>query len=296
MRTAPADVALGGLFVLIWASAFSSAKLLLQEWPPLWALAIRFALTSAVMLPVFLWQFSAGRAVLPSPADRLRLLAMGSVGVGGYLALSWESMARIPSGLTALLAATAPLFVAAGEVLLFGRRLPGLAWAGLALGWSGVAILGGARAVAGMHGAEASGVLFAIGGALAQATGILLYAPARGRIGPWTANLGQCLASAAMTLSLALLLEGSPPGMASTPALLSLAYTILVVGIAGYGLYFVMLRRLPPSTAAALQLTAPPLAALFGWALLGERLGWTDIMGGMVTLAGLAVLFRARRD
>ena len=50
----------------------------------------------------------------------------------------------------------------------------------------------------------------------------------------------------------------------------------------------------PSATAAALQLLAPPVAALLGWALLGEVLGWTDVAGGMVTLSGLALLFRAR--
>ena len=57
-----------------------------------------------------------------------------------------------------------------------------------------------------------------------------------------------------------------------------------------------MLRRLPPATAAALQLLAPPLAAILGWALLHERLGWTDLAGGTVTLGGLALLFRTRRS
>ena len=77
--------------------------------------------------------------------------------------------------------------------------------------------------------------------------------------------------------------------------MLSLLYGVLVVGVGGYALYFVMLERLPPATAAALQLLAPPLAGVFGWALLGERLALTDLAGGAVTLGGLALLFRARR-
>jgi drug/metabolite transporter (DMT)-like permease len=96
-------------------------------------------------------------------------------------------------------------------------------------------------------------------------------------------------------LLVAALLEPRLPGVPSLTLVLSLIYGVLVVGVAGYALYFVMLRRLPPATAAALQLLAPPLAAVFGWALLRETLGWTDVAGGAVTLAGLALLFRARR-
>ncbi|MDB5376049.1 MAG: hypothetical protein JWR00_495, partial [Rubritepida sp.] len=31
-----------------------------------------------------------------------------------------------------------------------------------------------------------------------------------------------------------------------------------------------------------------------GWALLGERLAWGDLLGGAITLAGLLLMFRAR--
>ncbi len=54
------------------------------------------------------------------------------------------------------------------------------------------------------------------------------------------------------------------------------------------------MRQHPPATASALQLLAPPVAALIGWAILDERLGWGDLAGGAITLAGLALMFRAR--
>jgi hypothetical protein len=90
---------------------------------------------------------------------------------------------------------------------------------------------------------------------------------------------------------------GWPRGgtVVAVPFVSMLLVGVVVVGIGGYALYFVMLERLPPATAAALQLLAPPLAAVFGWALLGEALGWLDVLGGVVTLAGLLLLFRARR-
>jgi drug/metabolite transporter (DMT)-like permease len=35
---------------------------------------------------------------------------------------------------------------------------------------------------------------------------------------------------------------------------------------------------------------------VFGWALLGETLFLSDILGGLLTLGGLALLLRARRQ
>ena len=109
------------------------------------------------------------------------------------------------------------------------------------------------------------------------------------------ANAGQTMAASLTLLLLAGLTTPLPQGVPSLRLVLSLAWGVLVVGVVGYVLYFIMLRRLPPATAAALQLLAPPLAAIFGWALLGEALHASDIAGGLVTLCGLALLFRARR-
>ena len=287
----PADLGLVALFVVIWGLAFNSAKVVVLEWTPLWALAIRFALTAPLLLALML----AFRQRLPRGGDLGRVVLMGLLGTGGYLALSWMGMARIPSGLVAVVSAAAPLFVALGEAALFGRRLAPIAWAGLGLGWAGVAVLGGARVAGGLHLGEGLGFAFALLGAASQAAGLLAFSPARGRVDLWAATFGQSLVSALLLLPLALLIEGAPPQHAAPATLASLVFTVLVVGVGGYALLFVMLRRFPPSTAAALQLLAPPVAALIGWGFLGEVLGWADLVGGAITLAGLMLLFRSRR-
>ncbi|MBV1797469.1 DMT family transporter [Siccirubricoccus sp. G192] len=292
-----AGFGLGLLFVAIWASAFTAIRGVVPEWQPLTALAVRFVIVTPILAAIVLWR----RGRWPGRADALRLVAMGVFGTAGYLAGAWMAGAILPTGLVALLCATAPLFVAAGEVLVLRRELPGLAWLGLGLGWLGVAVLGLGRAMeAGMPGGLATaagglGLLLALGGALSQAVGILAFAPARARLDPWTVNAGQSGVAALALLLLAVLAEPHWPGPPSLTLVLAMVWSVLVVGVGGYALYFVMLRRLPPASAASLQLLAPPLAAVFGWALLGERLGWWDVAGGAVTLAGLALLFRARR-
>lgn len=281
---------IGAVFVAIWASAFTVAGVVVREWPPLWGLGIRFGLTAPILLVIAI----AMRSPWPGRDDTLRVVALGVLGMGGYLTLAWLAVARIPTGLVALICATTPLLIAAGESLVLRKPLPGLAWVGLALGWSGVALLGFLRALDGLDGAEASGFAFAIGAAVAQAVGLLIFAPAKGRVDMWAASLGQTATSALLCLGLALALEGAPPGLPSAPTLAALLWSMLVVGIGAYALYFVLLRRVPTSTASALQLLAPPLAAVFGWALLGERLFVSDIVGGVLTLSGLALLVRAR--
>ncbi|WP_439597594.1 DMT family transporter [Falsiroseomonas sp.] len=281
---------IAGTFVAIWASAFTVAGVVVKEWPPLWSLGIRFGLTAPMLLVIVL----ALRSRLPRPGDIGRVAVLGLCGMGGYLAFAWLAMARIPTGLVALICATTPLMVAAGESLFLRRPLPGLAWVGLAIGWSGVALLGFLRAVDGLAAAEALGFVFAIGAAISQAVGLLVYAPAKGRVDIWMASLGQTTVSALLCLALALALEGAPPSSGSWPTWAAMVWSMVVVGIGAYALNFAMMRRVPASTASALQLLAPPLAAVFGWALLGERLYVSDIIGGVLTLGGLALLVHAR--
>jgi drug/metabolite transporter (DMT)-like permease len=287
----PGGLAIAGLFVALWASAFTVAGVVVREWPALWSLAIRFGLTAPILLGIAL----AFGATWPGRADAARVAALGLLGMGGYLAFAWLAMARIPSGLVALICAATPMLIAAGESLFLRRPLTTRAWVGLALGWSGVALLGFLRALDGLDAAEATGFLFAVLAATSQAAGLLIYAPAKGRVNMWTASLGQTAVSGLLCLSLALALEGAPPAAISWPTGLALGWSMLAVGIGAYALNFILLKRVPTSTAAALQLLAPPLAAVFGWALLDERLYLSDIVGGLLTLAGLAVLVRARR-
>jgi drug/metabolite transporter (DMT)-like permease len=286
----PGGLVIAAAFVAIWASAFTVAGVVVREWPPLWSLAIRFGLTAPILLAIAL----VFRARLPAPHDALRVALLGLFGMGGYLALAWLAMARIPTGLVALICATTPLLVAAGESVILQKPLPRMAWLGLAIGWSGVALLGFLRALDGLEAAEASGFVFAIGAAAAQAIGLLIYAPAKARVDMWVASLGQTTVSAVLCLALALSLEGAMPRSAAWFTLGGLFWSMIVVGIGGYALYFVMLKRVPTSTASALQLLAPPLAAVFGWALLGERLFVSDLVGGALTLSGLFLLVRAR--
>ena len=74
---------------------------------------------------------------------------------------------------------------------------------------------------------------------------LLAFAPARGRLDPWVSNLGQTTVAAIAVTPFALLLEPVPVAVPAPIAVAAFAWSILVVGLGGYALYFVLLRRLP---------------------------------------------------
>lgn len=90
---------LGLLFVGIWASAFNAARIVVLEWPALWALDLRFW----VVVPLLALVVARRGAAWPSAEDRWRLALMGLFGTGGYLGCAWLALRGAPSGIVALL-------------------------------------------------------------------------------------------------------------------------------------------------------------------------------------------------
>ncbi len=60
--------------------------------------------------------------------------------------------------------------------------------------------------------------------------------------------------------------------------------------LAGFGLYNVSLTMLPSSVVNLILTTEPVVTAVIAYALLGERLSWVQIAGGLLILAGVVFL------
>lgn len=75
----------------------------------------------------------------------------------------------------------------------------------------------------------------------------------------------------------------------------SVAGLAIVVGlmcsVVPYSLELISLRTLPPSTFAVLTSLSPAIAALTGWLVLHQRLGWTDYLAvTLVVVAGIGAV------
>jgi drug/metabolite transporter (DMT)-like permease len=72
-----------------------------------------------------------------------------------------------------------------------------------------------------------------------------------------------------------------------------LAALALVTQVVGQGLIAYALAHLPTSLSSVSLLIQPVLAAHFAWALLGEPIGLSQLTGGAIVLAGIAIAKRA---
>jgi drug/metabolite transporter (DMT)-like permease len=180
-----------------------------------------------------------------------------------------------------------------------------------ALGWVklGVVIvsLAGCVLVAGALDLEAwrangLGVSAGIASGLTYAAYSLMGRSASQRgINPWTTVLYTFGFAALFLLALNLVPWGGIPGKATQPVDLlwlgdDLIGWLLLFALAagptvlGFGLYNVSLGYLPSSIANLLLTTEPVFTTITAYILLGERLTWTQIVGGLMILGGVVVL------
>jgi len=193
-----------------------------------------------------------------------------------YLALE-----RLPLGVTVTIEVLGPLTLS----IIASRRRSAWLWAGLALG--GVVALAGG----GWDRLDAVGALFALGAAASWAVYILASA----RVGATFPRLDGL--AIAMTLGAVLSL---PFGIATAgaallrPEILGLGAAVaLLSSTLPYAFELIALRRLPAAAFAILMSLAPAVAALAGWALLGQHLAWLEVIGIALVIAASIGAVRA---
>lgn len=275
----------------MWGLNFLAIHLSLGHFPPLFLVALRFAL---IAIPTV--------AVVPRPAVALRWLIGYGLGFGTmqFLFLYWGMSAGMPTGLASLvLQASAPLTLILGATVL-RERITGAQIAGILLAVGGLALVG-------LHRAEVASVvpfLLTLAGALGWAIGNLCARQAAPP-NPLHLTLWMTVIPPVPMLALSVFIEGpsrvghSLATMFTTsavPALLGLAYTIVIGTILASGIWVWLMARHPAGVVAPFSLLVPVVGMSASWLLLGEQLTGYDITGAAIVIAGVLLgSFNKRR-
>ncbi|WP_440112050.1 DMT family transporter [Acidovorax sp. BL-A-41-H1] len=259
-----------GEFVLLaalWGASFLFMRLGASEFGPLPTAGLRVALAT-----VFLWPIMLRQGHLGAFRQHWRPIMLAGVinSAIPFALFAWAVM-HIATGLTSILNATVPLFGALIAWMWLGDRITRLRWAGLALGFAGVALLAW-RAPAGT-GFKTDSAMWAIGACLLASCfyGLSASFTRRYLTGvPPLANAAGSQLGAALGLALPTLWlwPAQMPGLRAWAAIAAIA--VLCTGIA-YILYFRLIQHAGPSRALAVTFITPVFAVLYGVLFLGER-------------------------
>jgi drug/metabolite transporter (DMT)-like permease len=281
-------IVMGVAFAFIWSSAFTSAKIALQDAPPFLFLAVRFAVAGLI---------ACGAAALAGqrvPRDRrvwLLIVVFGVCQNALYLGLNFLAMTSVPAGLAAIIASALPLAVAAFSRVFLAERLPLLGIAGLLAGFAGVALIMAGRIAGGV---DPVGVALCVGGLLALAAATLAVRGIRLDGGLLMVVGLQMLVGSAALAPVALAFESLDQVRPTLSLLLSFLYIVLVPGILATVIWFRLVARIGATAASAFHFLNPAFGVGAAALLLGERLGLLDLVGVAIVTAGIAAVQIAR--
>jgi drug/metabolite transporter (DMT)-like permease len=280
------DWSLLGLLSVLWGGSFFFNGLVLRELPPLTTVLLRVAIAAVVLLPLLrLYQIDFPKGI----SGWKPFVAIGFLNNVLPFSLIVTGQTYIPGGLASILNATTPLFTVvvmavAGEEKLHWRRI-----AGVVAGLVGVIILHGEGV--GFETGQGIGILLCLAAALSYGLSALLARRVLSNAPPLGTATFQMLASAAMMIVVAGVVERPwrlpMPGAATWLAVIGLAALSTAMA---YIVFFQILRRSGATNVMLVTLLIPVTAILLGYLVLGERMSPREIAGALVIGSALLLI------
>ncbi len=275
---------------LIWGSTYLAIRLAVETMPPFLMAGIRFLIAGAIL---YVWTRWRG---VPKPI-RSHWLAATIVGglllLGGNGGVVWAAQ-HVPSGLTALLIATVPLWMALLNWLRPGGAKPsnGII-AGLLLGFIGITLLIGPSKLASGQQVDSLGAAVLIVASLSWAAGSLYSRRAQLPGSPLLATGMEMLAGGALLLIASLFFGEWTRFDLSAPSLrswIALSYLIIFGALIGFTAYIWLLRVTTPALASTYAYVNPVVAIFLGWAFAGEPLTGRTLLAAAIIIGAVVVI------
>ena len=276
--------ALAVLVNLIFGFNFVAVKIGVAHFEPFFFTLLRFVIVGAVLA-----------AFIRVERGRMRQIALVAVAVGVFHFGAMFTAVDIVGGVSAI-AIAAQIHVPISIILAVAILGEWFGWrrsAGIALAFGGVVVVGFDPSII----EHPVALAFVLVGALAFSIGTILVRRLRGvavfNLQGWIAVI-----AAPQLLVISLTVEtGQLEALrtAEWPSMTGLVYVALLSTLIGHVGWFYLLRHYPVSLISPFLLLTPLFGVAGGVVLLHDALTWELIVGGGVTIAGVAMLLKGGR-
>ena len=275
--------------ILIWAYSWIVMKQVLQHAGPFQFSALRYSLGAAVLFGALA---ATRQSMRPPPLWPTALI--GLCQTAAFQGLGQWALVEGGAGRVALLAYTMPFWAVLLAWVVLREKPTARHWTGLGLAAIGLVCI--IEPWRGLGGGDSTALAIAAGAAWAMGT--VLSKRMFQRHGPTPLNLTawQMLFGALGLCVLALLVPQRP--IEWTWGLVAgLAYSAILASSLAWGLWLLVLQRLPTAVASLSSLGVPIVSVLLAWAVLRERPSAMEALGILFVLAGLLAVsgLRIRR-
>jgi O-acetylserine/cysteine efflux transporter len=275
----PLHLAAAVLVAAIWGANFVAAKLGMQHLPPLLITGLRFSVVAILLTPF-----------VPIPRDKLKAVFWVSTTLGTiHFGLLFIGLAQ------GLQASTASIIVQLGVpfacvlgTIFLGDRLGWYRSSAMMVCFLGAMLLAGSPNII----QHPLGFWLSIGGSFFWAVGNIQIKKL-GEINSLSLVAWTAMFCAPQILLLSAIFEtGQIEAIRTAPLWVwsTVAYSACVSSMVAYSLWYWLMARYPMSQIAPFNLLSPVFGVLAGVLMLGETLTWHMLVGGAITMAGVAVI------
>ncbi len=279
---APRDVATFVLVMMIWGLNFAMVKIGLETFPPIFMTALRFTLVAALLLPFVKVPRGNFRGIL------LMAFTLGFL----HFSLMFTGLSGIDASTAAIAIQLQVPFAALLAAFAFGDKLGWRRALGMAIAFSGVAVIAGQPQMQGSYLSlglvVTAAMVFAVSNILAKTLS---------NLDGWTIAGWMSFFAVPQLLTASLVLEeGQMAALRSADwvAWACLLYTAVMAMIVAYGLWYRLLHRHEVNTAMPFTLLVPLFGVITGVVVLGEQPSPALAIGGLLTVVGVGIIILRR--
>lgn len=280
----PRHIAMMVLVQALWGANFAIAKFGLDSFSPIFFVALRFALVAVLLV------FVVG---LPRRDMLLRLLPL-SVTMGVmHFTLMFLGMARLDAATSSIAVQLQTPFAAIMAAFFFKETLGWRRILGMVIAFAGVMLIAGEPRFSD----DPWPLLSVIGAAFAWAVANIQVKALGDEVDAVTLNGWIALLAAPQLLLASYLIEGPrwrELVEASAVSWIALLFQAIVIAIFTYWIWYNMMRRYPVNQVMPFTLLLPLMGVAGGALLRGEDVTWHMVVGGLATVAGVAIIVLRR--
>lgn len=275
----PQHLALMLLCQLLWGVNFVAAKIGLQHFEPLFFVALRFSLVALLLLPF-----------VGLPKRKLLQLIPLSMTMGVmHFSLIFTGMRYLDAATSSIAVQLQVPFAAILAAFFFKETLGWRRLTGMAVAFAGVLLIAGEPRFVG----NLWPLLSVVGAALVWATANVQVKALGDEFDAVQLNGYIAILAAPQLLVVSYLIDGN-----QWPVILDVAwqgwaallFQSVVVAIFSYWIWYNMMRRYPVNQVMPFTLLLPMIGVLSGHLFLDEVVTWQMLLGGLATLAGVAIV------
>ena len=277
-----------------WGSTYTAIRIGAAEMPALLLAGTRFLIAGAILLA---WCRIRGFRIVFPARTMLLLGVMGLLLLGGGNVGLVYAEETLPSGLSSLIVAVVPLYVALIEMFLpGGEPMPPRGWLGMGIGFAGLAALLWPSLRTGFAGdpSRLLAVIALLAGALCWTVGSIFSRRTKLPVNSLVAASWQMLAAGIFNTSLGSLLGQWPQFHLTRAAVGSLAWLVTGGSLLGYTSFIYLIEHVPVAKVTSYAYVNPVVAVLLGIFLLHERPEAAEFIGMAAVVIAVFLLTTAQ--